>query len=380
MTNRSVSIVVLTWNSRRHIDTCLNSLLDQDFDNFQVCVYDSCSSDDTVDYVKTHFPQVALTKFDSNLGYRRGNAAAMRQLKSDYIVICNDDIKVERAWLHELVTALEEDPVAGMATPMILDANIPQLVNAAGNTLNFTGMYGPRGKGEPRSLHEQKCVLAAVSGCCFIVRSSLVAQLGGFSSDFDAFDVGWHASFEDVDFGWRLQLLGYTIKYVPTSVMYHYYSQQLIRPSWFASYEWGRYVTVLRNYQAVTLLFLLPLLIALEVSTWLYSILKGKAYIRAKASVMWWLATHVSTVMSMRQDIQETRRASDVSILLRMSSTIGIGRQLGGSWLAQFADKLLAAVMIVYKGMLLAILSVLKPDQQGYGSTQALKEHKGKPA
>ena len=110
---------------------------------------------------------------------------------------------------------MAEDDEIGMVTPMILLAEHKELVNSAGNTLHFSGIYGPRGKGDPKQQHETRQILAAVSGCCFMIRRDLMQRLGGFSTDFDQLDVGWHASFEDVDLGWRAQLSGYRIEYVP---------------------------------------------------------------------------------------------------------------------------------------------------------------------
>ena len=92
-----------------------------------------------------------------------------------------------------------------MVTPLILLAEHKELVNSAGNTLHFSGIYGPRGKGEPKQRHEARRTLAAASGCCFMIRRDLMHRLGCFSADFDQLDVGWHASFEDVDLSWRAQ-------------------------------------------------------------------------------------------------------------------------------------------------------------------------------
>ncbi|MFN8465865.1 MAG: glycosyltransferase family 2 protein [Caldilineaceae bacterium] len=351
-----VTIIVLTWNSLRHVDSCLSSLLQQSYRDYTIHVYDSCSSDSTVEFIKSHYPQVAVTQLHENLGYRRGNALAMAQTDTDYIVVCNDDVEVEPDWLEELVRCLDGDVSIGMATPLILLADAPNRVNSAGNTLHFSGMYGPRGKGEDRTLHSTECDLAAPSGCCFIVRRAILQNIEGFSSDFDAFDTGWHASYEDVDLAWRIQLLGYRIRYVPSSVMYHHYTQPGIFPSRFGSLEWGRYITVLRNYRRFTLICLLPLLFIIECLMWVYAIGRGRPYLRAKAAVMRWLITNPESIREMRQKVQRNARVSDSQIMSRMSRTIHVDRQLGGSTVGRVLDTLLAAVMTAYGFVLLYLL------------------------
>lgn len=351
-----VTVIVLTWNSRRHIDGCLTTMLKQTYPNYQILVVDSCSSDGTPEYIRTNYPEVEVVELSRNMGYRRGNAYGMQCAKGEYIVVCNDDVEVERMWLAEMVKVMEEDDCIGIVTPMILLAEHKELVNSAGNTLHFSGMYGPRGKGEPKQRHEVRQNLAAASGCCFMIRRDLMHRLGGFSTDFDQLDTGWHASFEDVDLSWRAQLMGCRIEYVPASIMYHKYKQPDLFPSRFGSYEWGRYLTICRNYSLSALLMLVPFLVVLELMAWAYAISKGRPHVIAKARVMWWLIRHPRDIWTMRQRVQATRTKSDLEIVSHMSSTLSLNHQLGGGKIAKAVDSAFGLVSRFYYRALLAVL------------------------
>jgi len=331
-------------------------MLRQNYSNHSILVIDSCSNDGTPEHIRANYPEVEVIELSQNIGYRGGNAYGMQRVKGKYIVVCNDDVEVERNWLSEMVRAMEEDDFIGLVTPMILLADQPALLNGAGNTLHFSGLYGPRAKGEPRQQHELRQSLAAVSGCCFMIRRDLMHRLGGFSTDFDQLDTGWHASFEDVDLGWRAQMIGYRIEYVPTSIVYHKYSQPKMFPSRFGSYEWGRYLTICRNYSLFTILTLVPFLLVLELLAWGYAILKGKAYVAAKSRVMKWLFQHPRRLWIMRQRVQALRTQSDFKIISQMSPTLSLYQQLGGGKTYQAIDFGFRLFSYFYYRILLSIL------------------------
>jgi GT2 family glycosyltransferase len=351
-----VTVVVLTWNSRQHIDGFLTTMLEQTYTNYQILVVDSCSDDDTAAYIQTNYPTVQVVELDQNMGYRRGNSFGMKLAKGEFIVICNDDVEADSGCLAAMVKVMQQDNYIGLVTPMILFAKDEELVNSAGNTLHFSGMYGPRGKGEPRQRYNKRQTLSAVSGCCFMIRRDLMHRLGGFSTDFDQLDTGWHASFEDVDLCWRAQMIGYRIEYVPSSIMYHKYKQPDLFPSRFGSYEWGRYLTICRNYSLSTLLMLVPFLVALEMMSWAYALSKGRAYLIAKARVMRWILRHPRDIWTMRHRVQAVRTKPDFEIVSNMSPTLSLYQQLGGGKIARAIDSAFGLVSGFYCRALLAFL------------------------
>jgi GT2 family glycosyltransferase len=320
-----VAVIVLATEAMEHLPVCLSSMSDQSWPHYTLYLVDNASDDGTAEYVASTFPQVEILRAPQRLGYRSGNRFAMQRVTGDYVCVTNEDVEVKRDWLLQMVRALQEDPTVGIVTPQILHYQQRDKINAAGNTIHFTGMYGGRGNYERCDRYQQAEDLGTVSGACFMIRGQLLDELGGFSEDFDALDTGWHASFEDVDLAWRARLRGWRVRYVPESVMYHKWIRQRMSPGWYASYEWGRYLVTLRNFELRTLLLLAPSLGLIEAMTWLYGLLRGREFVGAKWRVVRWLAANWDQVRQMRREVQQGRSVPDSAIMRIMSPTIRIG-------------------------------------------------------
>ncbi|MCP4422689.1 MAG: glycosyltransferase family 2 protein [Chloroflexi bacterium] len=99
----SAAILVLNWNGRSLLQTCLPPLLDQTYSNYEVVVVDNGSTDDSAAFVTEQFPQVRLIQNEENLGFSRGMNAGLRQLDHDVVVLLNNDVRVQSDWLAELL-------------------------------------------------------------------------------------------------------------------------------------------------------------------------------------------------------------------------------------------------------------------------------------
>jgi GT2 family glycosyltransferase len=333
-----VTVVVVTWNAAADIEESLSSVMNQSYSNYDVMVVDSASTDNTLEIVRTRFPSVRVIASEENLGYRRGNRLGMLAADGDLIVSCNDDVKVEREWLAKMVEAMEQDESLGLVTPLILNYDTPELISAAGNNLHFAGLSGhSKYRNRSKDVFTLDEYVPSISGCCFMIRRELLRQLEGFSEDFERFDTGWHASLEEVDLSWRAQLLGYGVKCVSGAVMYHKHSPRAVPVQRFISYEWGRYLLVLRNYETRTLTLLLPFLFLIELASWGYVLLKGNDWLGAKIRLWKWLLANKKTVRDMRARVQRVRSVSDASILKFMSTGVELSPTTGYGRLARFA-------------------------------------------
>lgn len=354
-----VSIVIPAYNAAEHFEDCLGSIFSQTFKEFEVIWVDSASIDDSVQQISGRYPQVKLIVLTSNIGYRGGINVGARAARGEYLVICNQDTAMNRDWLAQMVASIEADPSVGIVAPMILMFGDRTVINEAGNTLHFTGLYGSRGLGCSVTEFGNPEVIATMSGCCFLIRRELWEKLGGFSEDFDQLDTGWHASFEDVDLAWRAQLIGYAVMFCPQAIMCHKYEAKGMPPERFCSYEWGRYLVILRNYELKTLVLLIPSLLIWEFGAWLYAIVKGQRWLIHKIRVMHWLITNITKLKQMRYRIQSMRIVSDRDIIERMNSEIQVIHLLPQNRITKFLQEVLDAIFGAYYRLLLLGLSLL---------------------
>jgi len=117
----SVSIIVLNFNGLAFLEPCLSSLeqLDYPEGRFEVILVDNASTDSSVAFVRKRFPWVRIIQNDRNLGFAGGNNVGIRVSKGEYIALLNNDTKVERDWLIELVKGCEADRAIGACTSKI---------------------------------------------------------------------------------------------------------------------------------------------------------------------------------------------------------------------------------------------------------------------
>jgi N-acetylglucosaminyl-diphospho-decaprenol L-rhamnosyltransferase len=85
---KSLTIIIVTFNSSEVIGKCLENL---DADKYDILVIDNASSDDTCKIVENSFPKVEIIRNDKNLGYGRANNIGLRQANTDFALILNPD-------------------------------------------------------------------------------------------------------------------------------------------------------------------------------------------------------------------------------------------------------------------------------------------------
>lgn len=118
-----VRVVVLNWNSSWMTRACLRSLVLTEYpeEKLEIVVVDNASHDGSLEQVRAEFPDVKIMQNPTNLGFAEACNIGMRDCSSyDYVALVNNDAVVEPDWLQPLVDALEENPKAGAAAPLLL--------------------------------------------------------------------------------------------------------------------------------------------------------------------------------------------------------------------------------------------------------------------
>ncbi|MCB8927710.1 MAG: glycosyltransferase family 2 protein [Ardenticatenaceae bacterium] len=250
----SVSIIVVNWNGRHHLEWCLPTLLAQTYPNFDIIIVDNGSKDDSCEYVQANYPEIRLIALPQNVGFARGNNVGIRASTADYIATINNDTKVDPNWLTALVETAEANPNVGMCAAKLLFWDRPDVINSAGICLDRAGIAWDRlgGQLNSTSLAPPTPIFGA-SGGAALYRRAMLNQIGLFDEDFFAY-------LEDVDLAWRARLAGWDCLYVNTAVVIHHHSATAIEGSPFKSKLLGRNKvwTILKNYPWPLLLRYLP--------------------------------------------------------------------------------------------------------------------------
>jgi GT2 family glycosyltransferase len=211
----SVSLIVLNWNGRSHLDSCLESLLDLDYpcDRIEIVLCDNGSTDGSVEHVRRRFPDVKVVSLERNHGFAEGNNLAAEQAAGEWLGFLNNDMWVERSWLKDLVSTLEDHPGARCLASRIKTWD-GSAIDFVGGGVNYQGHGFQVDQGRRTSAADAERRVLFACGGAMLVRRDVFLGEGGFDADFFAF-------FEDVDLGWRLNLLGYETWYTPRATAFH---------------------------------------------------------------------------------------------------------------------------------------------------------------
>ena len=218
----SVAIVILNWNGRKYLEQFLPSVMATTYEGARVVLADNASSDDSVDWVRHHYPQVQVIINKENYGFARGYNEALAQLNDPYFVLLNSDVEVKPGWIEPIIELMEADHRIGACQPKILQYHYKHLfeyAGAAGGFLDRLGYPFARGRifdycEEDKGQYDTNIPCFWASGAAMFVRSEVYKDLGGLDEYFFAHQ-------EEIDLCWRMQLAGYKIYCCPTSVVYH---------------------------------------------------------------------------------------------------------------------------------------------------------------
>lgn len=208
-----VSVVVVNYRTAEHTLECIAGLRELDAADLEIICVDNDSGDGSVDALAGQ-PGVTLVRAPRNLGFAGGCNLGVRHATGELVAFINSDARPEPGWLSAAEAVLAHDTTIGCVASKVLDWDGTHIdyVDAA---LTWFGMGYKPGAGQPWTGEgaEPADVLFA-TGAAMIVRTRLFEEVGGFDERFFMF-------YEDVDLGWRLNLLGHRVRYVPTSVVRH---------------------------------------------------------------------------------------------------------------------------------------------------------------
>jgi hypothetical protein len=113
-----VSVVIVTYNGKHYLPACLDALNAQTYprERFDVIVADNGSGDGTVEMLRARYPWARCLELGANLGFCRGNNAAIAQARGDYVILLNNDTEPSPQWLEAMVAAAESDPAVGLVS------------------------------------------------------------------------------------------------------------------------------------------------------------------------------------------------------------------------------------------------------------------------
>ena len=218
---KKIAIVILNWNGAKLLEQFLPSVVAHS-EEAKIYVADNASTDNSIEVIKTKFPQVTILQNDGNFGFANGYNVALQQVEEDYYALVNSDVEVTENWLAPILSIFDSEPNIGIIQPKILDYKNKAYFEYAGAAGGFIDQFGyPYCRGrifetieKDNGQYDDETEIFWASGACLFIRKDIYRTLNGFDGDFFAHQ-------EEIDLCWRAFNLGYKAKYTPKSAVYH---------------------------------------------------------------------------------------------------------------------------------------------------------------
>jgi GT2 family glycosyltransferase len=228
-----VSIIIITWNSKKHLFKCLDHLSAQTFQGFEVIIVDNGSTDGSLDGLQEkHFEfDLQIQLLSSNRGFAAANNIGVHLAHGKWIALLNADAFPTSEWLENLIKATGDNPEYSCFSSHQIQAENPNFLDGAGDAYHVSGLAWKRFLGYPANQYglEKTEVFSPCGAAALYLRQAFL-DVGGFDDDFFSY-------MEDVDLGFRLRLQGNRCLYVPEAIVHHVGSSTFGWHSDFAFYH-----------------------------------------------------------------------------------------------------------------------------------------------
>ena len=202
-----VSIIIINYNGKHHLESCLESLLKINYNNTEIIIVDNNSTDDSVNFVSKNFPDVILIRLNENKGFAEPNNIASKVATGDLLLFLNNDTIVTPSFISEMIKPIQQDSDIGICQSLLLKPD--ESIDSSGDFIDTLGVVY-NSKTQISEIRE----ISSARGASMMIKKNLFEQLEGFDKKF-------YFSFEDVDLSWRCWIAGYKVLIIPKSIVYH---------------------------------------------------------------------------------------------------------------------------------------------------------------
>ena len=236
-----LSIITVSWNTRDLLNRCLVTVREElarmpDVES-EVFVIDNDSHDGSADMVAREHPWVRLIRNKENLGFAKANNQALKETKSDYVLLLNPDTEVYPGAISTLIEFFQNNPKCGVVAPQLLNTDgsvqrscraFPTFIGMLYELIGLSKMF-PAGSSQGTKFraykmldwnHDDKREVDQPEGAALLIRRTVLDEVG-------LLDEGYFMLFEEVDWCYRVKQHGWQIWFDPDAKIVHHYGQSI---------------------------------------------------------------------------------------------------------------------------------------------------------
>lgn len=154
----------------------------------------------------------------SNLGFAAGVAAGIERSHGEWVLLVNDDCRLDRSAITALVRAGRSGADVGSVAASVRFARAPAILNSAGIEVDALGVARERLVGAPAAAAGTvRFDVFGASGTLALYRRAMLDDAGGIDTSFFAY-------YEDADLAWRALMRGWRCLFEPAAIGFHDHS------------------------------------------------------------------------------------------------------------------------------------------------------------
>ncbi|MDH7510915.1 MAG: glycosyltransferase [Methanolinea sp.] len=207
-----ISFIILTINSEKYLDLCLNSIISQKFSRFEIIIVDGGSTDKTLQIINNYtkkFREMKLIRAPgSSIGYAR--EIGTKQAIGDICAYIDSDCELPSdSWLSSMISGFDSPAIAAvwtLGTYHIHDVSI----------LRYSILSNPFRNNVPPIVTKRNYIPVGTGH--ILIRKEIIQKVGGFR-DLNAA--------EDIDLTYKIVNHGYQIRYMKGCEVFHYHVTSL---------------------------------------------------------------------------------------------------------------------------------------------------------
>ena len=310
-----ISVIIVNWNGKKWFKDCLTSLFNQTFKEIEIVVVDNNSTDDSVEYLKKNFPKVKIIKNKKNMGLSAAFNIGVKKSIGEYILLLNNDTFFKKDFTKKLLNFYKSHNYSVVA-PIEKRFNEKEEFKS-NTTIDITGSpayYLPNFSRADKYFY--------LSVCFLFSREDYLKSQG--------LDENYFMYYEDVDWFWRLSLLGKSFTYALDIVIYHAGAGSSGKGLKLNTFLWRNQnclQTLIKNYSTLSLVLILPLYLIQNLIEALFFLLILKPNISVSYIRGWaFNVQNINKILRKREWVQKNRRVSDFQIFKKMYP--GFGKML----------------------------------------------------
>ncbi len=210
---KEITVVIPNYNGIDYIADCIDSLLSGSWKP-EIVVVDNHSTDGSRELIQNQYPMVTLLALGANTGFCHAVNAGIHITRTDYVVLLNNDTKVDEHCIEELYLAIVQNKKVFSVQAKMLSMKDHQVIDDAGDMYCALGWAFGRGKGKANNRYNRTGEIFSACAGAAMYRMKCFREVG-------LFDERHYCYLEDVDIGYRAKIYGYKNLFAPKAIVYH---------------------------------------------------------------------------------------------------------------------------------------------------------------